>query len=137
MARMKGQAYVLPETLIDILQLLTFVALFVGTFLIFTNYNVTIKSSLEDREAFDFINVISGDKCLLFEKDGNFFRGIFEVEKLKNGRLCVRQNKFSIKIEDLNGDAFSFGDCKNEKYSIPVVVKDGENYILGKMVVCY
>ena len=134
---MKGQAYILPETLIDILQLLSFVALFIGTFLIFTNYNMTIKTSIEDREAFDFMNVIFGDKCILFENDGNFYRGIFDAEKLKNGELCVLQEKFSLKIEDQMGNSFSFGSCNNEKYHIPVVIKDKESYILGRMVVCY
>jgi len=137
MVRMKGQAYVLPETLIDILQLLTFVALFIGTFLIFTNYNITIKSSFEDREAFDYINVVLGDRCLLFEKDGNFFRGVFDLEKLKNEKICVQQEGFSLKIDDLKGNTFLFGECKNEKYSLPVTIKEGENYIIGKMVVCY
>jgi len=134
---MKGQAYILPETLIDILQLLTFVALFIGTFLIFTNYNVTIKSSIEDREAFDFMNVVLGDRCILFEKYGNFYRGVFDAEKLKNGKLCIVQNKFSLMIEDAKGNSFSFGDCKNERYYLPIVIKDGESYNLGRMVVCY
>jgi len=88
---MKGQAYILPETLIDILQLLSFVALFIGTFLIFTNYNMTIKTSIEDREAFDFMNVIFGDKCILFENDCNFYICIFDAENLKNGELFVFQ----------------------------------------------
>ena len=137
MVRIKGQAYILPETLIDILQLLTFVALFVGTFLIFTTYNVTIKTSLEDREAFDFMNVVLGDKCILFEKDGNYFRGVYDVEKLRNGKICVPTGKFSVKIEDLDGDIYLFGACKNEKYSFPITVKKDKNYILGRMVICY
>jgi hypothetical protein len=137
MVRMKGQAYVLPETLIDILQLLTFVALFIGTFLIFTNYNITIKTSIEDREAFDFVNVVIGDRCLLLEKDGNYFRYIFDAEKLKSGKLCIKLDKFSLKIDDSKGNVYFFGSCKNEKYDFPITIKDRENYILGKMVICY
>ena len=137
MVRMKGQAYVIPETLIDILQLLSFVALFIGTFLIFTNYNITVKSSLEDRETFDFMNVILGDRCILFEREGNFYRGIFDAEKLKSSNLCIEHNKFSLKIESIDGKIFSFGDCKKERYYLPITIKDGEKFVLGKMVVCY
>jgi len=137
MVGVKGQAYILPETLIDILQLLTFVALFVGTFLIFTTYNVTIKTSLEDREAFDFMNVALGDKCVLSEKDGNYLRGIYDAENLRNGKLCVPTDKFSVKIEDSSGNVYMFGTCKNEKHSFPITIKKSEGYILGRMVICY
>lgn len=134
---MKGQAYILPETLIDILQLITFVALFVGTFLIFTTYNVVIKSSFEDREAFTLVDVTLGDRCLLFEKDGNFFKGVFDINKLREGRTCVNLDGFSFKFDDVRGNSFAFGKCKSEKYSVPVSIKIGENFVIGKMVICY
>lgn len=137
MVRMKGQAYILPETLIDILQLLTFVALFVGTFLLFSQWNITIKSSMEDRGAFDFVNVVLGDRCILSEKNGIFLRGILDLEKLKTNSICIQQNKFSFKVNDLKGNSFSFGNCKNEKYYLPILIKDGESFTLGKMVICY
>jgi len=137
MVGMKGQAYILPETLIDVLQLITFVALFIGTFLIFTTYNVVIKSSIEDREAFEMIDVILGDRCLIFERDGNFFKGIFDVNKLAKKISCVELGKFSFKVEDLRGNSFVFGECSKEMYSVPITIKEGENLVLGKMVICY
>ncbi len=137
MARMKGQAYVLPETLIDVIQLITFIALFVGTFLIFTTYNLVFKNTIEEREVSDLINIILGDRCLLANEDGNYFRGIFDAEKLKKGAPCVSLGKYSIIFEDIEGNVFSLGSCNSIKHSLPVVIKNNDRFNLGKMVVCY
>ena len=137
MARMKGQAYVLPETLIDVIQLITFIALFVGTFLIFTTYNITFKHTVKEREVSDLINVILGDRCVLARENGNYFRGIFDGEKLKEGNFCVNLGMYSLRFEDIEGNVFNFGSCSSAKHSIPVVIKNNNRFNLAKMVVCY
>jgi len=135
---MKGQAFVLPETLIDVLQLLIFVAFFVGTFLMFTTYNMIVKSSVEERTAFDLINNVIGNRCLLYsDEGGNYYRGIFDKKKLDNGNLCIDLGKFSLEITDFQAQ-WKFGSSNyQKKYSLPVTIFDGNNFKLGRMVIGY
>lgn len=135
---MKGQAYVIPETLVDILQLLIFVAFFIGTFLLFTTYNMIVHSSIEERNAFDTANIIIGNRCLAYEdENGNFYRGIFDKRKLNSGDLCLSLGEFSIEITDFQSE-WKFGSSRmKKKYSLPIVIFDDGNFKLGKMVIGY
>jgi|GEM_PF-5904221 len=138
MDRMKGQAFIISETMLDILKNFLTIAFFIGLFLLFTTYNITVKSSIEKRKAFDLMNSLLGDKCIIYEDEGgNFYRAIFDKDKLDKGDICLDLGNFGVEISDFD-NIWRFGKTQySENFSIPITVFDGQKFKFGKMVVGY
>ncbi|MFH8119753.1 MAG: hypothetical protein QXS37_03035 [Candidatus Aenigmatarchaeota archaeon] len=135
---MKGQAFIISETMIDLLKNILTIAVFLGLFLLFTTYNIKIKDTSDNRIIFDGINVIIGNKCLVYEDEsGNLYRNIFDERKLNRGDVCIDQNLFEVEITDFE-KIWRFGSSK-QKVSIvlPTTVYSDGKIKFGKMVIKY
>ncbi|MEM5829273.1 MAG: hypothetical protein QW040_00505 [Candidatus Aenigmatarchaeota archaeon] len=135
---MKGQAFIIPEEMIDILKNLLTIAFLLGLFLLFTVYNIKIKDTIDNRIIFDGINSIMGNKCLIYEDEaGNFYRGIFDEKKLNRGDLCFDSNYFEVEITDFK-TIWRLGSSKNRvKITLPITIYSNGKFKFGKMVVGY
>lgn len=135
---MKGQAFVIPETMIDILKNLIVIGFFLGLFLTFAVYNIRINDVVNKRIAFDIVNVMIGNKCLIYEDDGgNFYRSIFDKEKLDRGDICLDLKNFEVEITDFE-KTWNFGSSqRKDKFVVPVTIHEGGEFKFGRMVVSY
>ncbi|MEM5855243.1 MAG: hypothetical protein QW472_02900 [Candidatus Aenigmatarchaeota archaeon] len=135
---MKGQAFIIPENMIDILKNLLTIAFLVGLFLLFTVYNIKIKDTTDSRMIFDGINSIIGNKCLIYEdENGNFYRSIFDKKKLNQGDLCLNSNEFEIEITDFETTWRLGSSQKRVQFVLPVTIYSDGKFKFGKMVISY
>lgn len=135
---MKGQAYIISDTMIDILKNIITIATILGIFLLFSIYHVKINEVIDERMTFDAVNSIIGDKCLIYEDEsGNFYRSIFDDEKLNQGNICLNSNEFEIEISDFE-TTWKLGTSQHKKsFILPITIYSRGKFKFGKMVISY
>ena len=129
---MKGQAHVTPETVINLLSFIILTVVTVGTLLNVALYRLTYESRFENRQLIDAIENFLGSKCLVYQEDGEYVRGVLDESNLNSGRHCLilPQNVY-FKVEG-DGKVWQFGTRIPEanmktKFVFPAVIakRDG------------
>ena len=131
---MKGASQITPETVINLISFILLTIVSVGTMLNVMMYRVTYESRFENRQLIDSIENFLGSKCLVYEENGEYFRGVLDESNLDSGRHClVLDVNVYFKVEG-GGKVWSFGTqipTTNVKTSFvfPAVIarKVGEN----------
>lgn len=126
----KGQSQVTPEAVINLISFIIMTVVALGTMLNVMLYRVTYESRFENRQLIDSIENFIGSKCLVYEEDGEYFRGVLYDEnekKLNAGQHClVLSRNIYFKVEG-GGKTWEFGDFipdNNVKssFTFPVVI---------------
>lgn len=135
---MKGQVWIISENMIDILKNIIVIAVLLGLFLLFAIYNIKINETTEERKIFDAVNSIIGNKCLISEDEsGNFYRSIFDEEKLNQDNVCLNSNEFEIEVSDFE-NTWRLGSSQHKKsFTLPITIYSKEKFKFGKMVISY
>ncbi|MCX6821444.1 MAG: hypothetical protein NTW30_01565 [Candidatus Aenigmarchaeota archaeon] len=123
----KGQSQVTPEAVINLMSFIIMTVVALGTMLNVMLYRVTYESRFEDRQLIDSIENFIGSKCLVYEKDGEYLRGVLYEENLTAGQHCLilSENTY-FKVEG-DGKVWEFGnfipdDVAKSSFTFPVVI---------------
>lgn len=130
--------YITSETMVDLIKLTILVAFFVGTFLIFSTFNIIIQPQNEDRKVLDLLNAFLNDKCVLYQDGKNYYRGIIDIKKLREEGSCLDLIGYYFKVSD-PGDSWESGLIAKNSFSLPAVIyhEDTGEFRFGKVEVQY
>ncbi len=123
----KGQSQVTPEAVINLISFIIMTVVALGTMLNVMLYRVTYESRFENRQLIDSIENFIGSKCLVYEEDGEYFRGVLYEEKLDSGQHClILSGNIYFKVEG-GGKVWEFGtpipdNIAKSSYTFPVVI---------------
>ena len=106
---MKGQMQVTPESVMNLISFIIMTVVTLGTMLNVMMYRVTYESRFENRELIDSIENFLGSKCLVYEEEGEYLRGVLDESKLNAKTHClVLSGNVYFKVEG-GGKVWSFG----------------------------
>jgi len=109
----------------------------VGTLVAYFEYQVIYESFNKMRQAIDFAENIMSSKCLVYEENGNFFKGVFDKSKLdKKVDTCIKTEKgYSFGIVDEKGGRWGSESSSTDTIKYPVLVKYSKEFVLARMEV--
>jgi len=133
---MKLQIHVIPETTLDILTIILTLSFMLGTFVLYYEYQVNInEENQEITEIENFLEVILGNKCLLYEKTNS--KGIFDYQKIKSQNFCLKNMDHSLNFYIENEKITIGKDCSNQnKVSSPAIFVKNGKFIEGYVEAC-
>ena len=128
----KGQSQVTPEAVINLISFIIMTVVTLGTMLNVMLYKATYESRFENRQLIDSMENFIGSKCLIYEEDGEYLRGVLSEQRLDEQRLDARQHCLILsgntyfKVEG-GGKVWGFGtpipdDIAKSSFSFPVVI---------------
>jgi len=134
---LKLQVHVIPEVSLDILMLIISLSFSLGTFILYSEYNLKlIKSDSNLTKLANFLEVVIGNKCLLYEKTNS--KGILDYQKLNAGNLCMNF-EYSLNFYVEGRKEFSFlKDCSKEKevVRVPILIAKNDKIVEGYVEAC-
>jgi len=134
---LKLQIHVIPEVSLDILMLIISLSFALGTFILYTEYNLKlIKSDSNLTKLASFLEVVIGNKCLLYDKTDS--KGILDYQKLSTGNLCMSL-EYGLNFYIEGKKEFSFlKDCSREKevVRVPILVAKNDKIVEGYVEAC-
>ena len=112
----------------------------VGTLVAYFQYQVVYESFNQMRQTIDFAENVMNSKCLVYEENGNFFKGVFDKSKLDKGiNTCIKTELFkttSVQIIDEKGNMWgSTNFFSKNTLEYPVLVKYPKENVLARMEV--
>ena len=126
---MKGQATTIPETILDLMELVFMTVFTLAILLHIMLYSLTYESRFEDRKLIDSIENFLGLNCWNYKEGDEYVRGVLDSTSLDAGENCfnslISSNvNFIVKVE---GKEWNFGtsipDSKTKaKFVFPAVV---------------
>lgn len=137
---MKGQTSFASETIMKALSFIIMTVVLVGTLVAYFQYQVVYESFNDMRQTIDFAENVMNSKCLVYEENGNFFKGVFDKNKLDKGlNTCIGTELFktaSVEIIDEKGNRWgSTNPLSKNTLEYPVLVKYPKENILASMEV--
>lgn len=135
---MKGQISLPPQTIKEALGFILITISIVMCLISFYEYHITYDAKTELRQAIDYAENFISSKCLAFEENGIFYKGILDKSKLDKGlNSCIQTDKsFSVAIIDQKNKQWgNFKQSFKEKISYPVVIKYPNEFVAGRMEV--
>jgi len=142
---MKGQIAIPTEFMLNILSFMLLLITILGTFLAVAQYQLTYDSRVEYRLLIDLMENLLSDKCLIYEENGNLWKGVFDESKLDSMQsasdLCVQFHKdFFLKVKDSKEEWKFWGSdppssLVEESLSYPIIVKHQDEFVPGYMEV--
>ena len=134
---LKLQVHVIPEVSLDILMLIISLSFALGTFILYTEYNLKlIKSDSNLTKLANFLEVVIGNKCLLYDKTDS--KGILDYQKLSTGNLCMKL-EYGLNFYIEGRKEFSFlKDCSREKevVRVPILIAKNDKIVEGYVEAC-
>jgi len=129
-----------PDAIMKALSFIIMTVALVGTLVAYFQYQVVYESFNQMRQAIDFAENVMSSKCLVYEENGNSFKGVFDKAKLDKGlNTCIKTDLFktsSVAIVDEKGKRWSSGiSISNNVIEYPVLVKYPNGYVLARMEV--
>jgi len=138
---LKLQVHVIPEVSLDILMLIISLSFALGTFILYSEYNLKlIKSESNLTKLANFLEVVIGNKCLLYEKTNS--KGILDYQKLStrnNTRNLCMKLEYGLNFYIEGKKEFSFlKDCSKEKevVRVPILIAKNDKIVEGYVEAC-
>ena len=134
---LKLQIHIIPEVSLDILMLIISLSFALGMFILYSEYNLElIKNDSNLTKIANFLEVVLGNKCLLYEKFNS--KGILDYQKLSAGNLCMKL-EYGLNFYVEGRKEFSFlKDCSNEKevVRVPILIAKNDKIVEGYVEAC-
>jgi len=134
---LKLQIHVIPEVSLDILMLIISLSFALGMFILYSEYNLElIKNDSNLTKIANFLEVVLGNKCLLYEKFNS--KGILDYQKLSSGNLCMNL-EYGLNFYVEGRKEFSFlKDCSKEKevVRVPLLIAKNDKIVEGYVEAC-
>jgi len=134
---LKLQVHVIPEVSLDILMLIISLSFALGTFILYSDYNLKlIKSDSNLTKLANFLEVVIGNKCLIYDKTNS--KGILDYQKLSFGNLCIKL-EYGLNFYLEGKKEFSFlKDCSKEKeiVRVPILIAKNDKIVEGYVEAC-
>lgn len=133
----KLQVHVIPETSLDILMIIISLSFALGTFILYSEYDLKlIKTDSNLTKLANFLEVVIGNKCLLYEKTNS--KGILDYQKISSGNLCLNV-EYGLNFYVEGKKEFSFlKDCSKEKeiVRVPILIAKNDKIVEGYVEAC-
>jgi len=134
---LKLQIHVIPEVSLDILMLIISLSFALGTFILYSEYNLKlIRSDSNLTKIANFLEVVIGNKCLIYDKTNS--KGILDYQKLSVGNLCMKL-EYGLNFYIEGRKEFSFlKDCSREKevVRVPILIAKNDKIVEGYVEAC-
>jgi len=134
---LKLQVHIIPEVSLDILMLIISLSFALGMFILYSEYNLElIKNDSNLTKIANFLEVVLGNKCLLYEKFNS--KGILDYQKISSRNLCMNL-EYGLNFYVEGRKEFSFlKDCSKEKevVRVPILIAKNDKIVEGYVEAC-
>lgn len=135
---MKGQLSIPSDTMMDALGFIFITATLVLTLIAFTEYQISYETKPELRQVIDYAENFISSKCIVYEDNGIFYKGILDKTKLDGGiKSCIQTDKpvFVHITDQKNGNWGQSKPISKEKIVYPVIIKYPNEFVIARMEV--